>query len=50
VISLFAQLGEGFTPIHTGLTFVPMTVGMVAAIFPVAVDMTETVAFAWLAT
>jgi EmrB/QacA subfamily drug resistance transporter len=31
VISLFAQLGEGFTPIHTGLTFAPMTVGMVAA-------------------
>jgi EmrB/QacA subfamily drug resistance transporter len=30
-ISLFAQLGEGFSPIHTGLTFVPMTVGMVAA-------------------
>jgi EmrB/QacA subfamily drug resistance transporter len=30
-ISLFAQLGEGFSPIHTGLTFAPMTVGMVAA-------------------
>jgi predicted MFS family arabinose efflux permease len=30
-ISLFAQLGEGFSPIHTGLTYVPMTVGMVVA-------------------
>jgi MFS family permease len=30
-ISLFAQLGEGFSPIHTGLTYVPMTVGMVIA-------------------
>ncbi|HEX5193462.1 MAG TPA: MFS transporter [Solirubrobacteraceae bacterium] len=30
-ISLFAQLGEGFSPVHTGLTFAPMTVGMVAA-------------------
>src|ERR1700733_11129033 len=30
-ISLFAQLGEEFSPIHTGLTYVPMTVGMVVA-------------------
>jgi predicted MFS family arabinose efflux permease len=30
-VSLFAQLGEGFSPIHTGLTFAPMTVGMVVA-------------------
>jgi EmrB/QacA subfamily drug resistance transporter len=29
VISLFCQLGEHFTPIHTGLTVVPLTVGMV---------------------
>jgi EmrB/QacA subfamily drug resistance transporter len=31
VISLFCQLGEHFTPIHAGLTFVSMTVGMVIA-------------------
>jgi len=31
VISLFCQLGEHFSPIHAGLTFVPMTVGMVLA-------------------
>ncbi|HEX4012047.1 MAG TPA: MFS transporter [Solirubrobacteraceae bacterium] len=29
VISLFCQLGERFSPIHTGLTVVPLTVGMV---------------------
>ncbi|MFZ0091810.1 MAG: MFS transporter [Solirubrobacteraceae bacterium] len=31
VISLFCQLGEHFSPIHAGLTLVPMTVGMVMA-------------------
>jgi EmrB/QacA subfamily drug resistance transporter len=31
VVSLFCQLGEHFTPIHTGLTFVAMTGGMVLA-------------------
>ncbi|MGA9857055.1 MAG: MFS transporter [Solirubrobacteraceae bacterium] len=29
VVSLFCQLGEGFSPIRTGLTLVPLTVGMV---------------------
>ncbi len=29
VISLFCQLGERFSPIHAGLTLVPLTVGMV---------------------
>ena len=29
-ISLFGQLGEGFSPIHAGLTLTPMVVGMVA--------------------
>ena len=32
VVSLFMQLGEHFSPIHAGLTLVPMTVGMVLAI------------------
>ena len=31
VISLFCQLGERFSPIHAGLTFVSMTVGLVLA-------------------
>jgi EmrB/QacA subfamily drug resistance transporter len=31
VVSLFCQLGEHFSPIHAGLTFVPLTVGMVLA-------------------
>ena len=29
-VSLFAQLGEGFSPIHAGLTLIPMVVGMLA--------------------
>jgi EmrB/QacA subfamily drug resistance transporter len=29
-VSLFAQLGEGFSPIHAGLTLLPMVVGMLA--------------------
>ena len=29
IVSLFCQLGEGFSPIHAGLTLVPLTVGMV---------------------
>jgi EmrB/QacA subfamily drug resistance transporter len=28
-VSLFTQLGEGFGPIHAGLTLVPMVIGMV---------------------
>ncbi|MFT3866266.1 MAG: MFS transporter [Solirubrobacterales bacterium] len=28
-VSLFTQLGEGFSPIHAGLTLTPMVVGMV---------------------
>jgi EmrB/QacA subfamily drug resistance transporter len=28
-VSLFTQLGEGFSPIHAGLTLIPMVVGMV---------------------
>ncbi len=28
-VSLFCQLGEGFSPVHAGLTLVPLTVGMV---------------------
>ena len=31
IVSLFCQLGEGFSPVHTGLTFIPMTAGMVAS-------------------
>ena len=31
ILSLFCQLGEHFTPVHTGLTLVPMTVGMVVS-------------------
>jgi EmrB/QacA subfamily drug resistance transporter len=31
VVSLFCQLGEHFSPIHAGLTFVTMTVGLVLA-------------------
>jgi EmrB/QacA subfamily drug resistance transporter len=31
IVSLFCQLGEGFSPIHAGLTLTPMTVGMVIA-------------------
>ena len=30
VVSLFCQLGEHFSPIHAGLTLVPMTIGMLA--------------------
>jgi EmrB/QacA subfamily drug resistance transporter len=30
VVSLFCQLGEHFSPIHAGLTLVPMTIGIVA--------------------
>jgi EmrB/QacA subfamily drug resistance transporter len=29
-VSLFAQLGEHFSPIHAGLTLMPMVVGMIA--------------------
>ena len=29
-VSLFAQLGEGFSPIHAGLTLMAMVVGMIA--------------------
>jgi predicted MFS family arabinose efflux permease len=29
-VSLFAQLGEGFSPIHAGLTLTAMVVGMIA--------------------
>jgi EmrB/QacA subfamily drug resistance transporter len=28
-VSLFTQLGEGYSPIHAGLTLVPMVIGMV---------------------
>lgn len=31
VVSLFCQLGEHFSPIHAGLTLVPMTVGLIIA-------------------
>ena len=31
IVSLFCQLGEGFSPTHAGLTLMPMTVGMVIA-------------------
>lgn len=33
VLSLFCQLGEHFSPIHAGLTFVSMTIGLVLAMF-----------------
>jgi predicted MFS family arabinose efflux permease len=29
-VSLFAQLGEGFSPIHAGLTLMAMVIGMIA--------------------
>jgi EmrB/QacA subfamily drug resistance transporter len=29
-LSLFTQLGEGFTPIHAGLALIPMVIGMLA--------------------
>ncbi len=29
IVSLFCQVGEGFSPVHAGLTLVPMTAGMV---------------------
>ena len=29
-VSLFAQLGEGFSPIHAGLTLIAMVIGMIA--------------------
>ncbi len=29
-VSLFAQLGEGFSPVHAGLTLMPMVLGMIA--------------------
>ncbi len=29
IVSLFCQLGEGFSPVHAGLTLAPLTVGMV---------------------
>jgi predicted MFS family arabinose efflux permease len=31
VVSLFCQLGEGFSPVHAGLTILPMSVGLVIA-------------------
>jgi EmrB/QacA subfamily drug resistance transporter len=31
ILSMFCQLGEGFTPLHTGLTFLPMVVAMMIA-------------------
>ncbi len=31
IVSLFCQLGEHFTPIHAGLTLVPMMAGMIAS-------------------
>jgi EmrB/QacA subfamily drug resistance transporter len=31
IVSLFCQLGEGFSPTHAGLTLMPMTGGMVIA-------------------
>ena len=31
IVSLFCQLGEGFSPVHAGLTLVPMTAGMVVS-------------------
>jgi MFS family permease len=32
-ISLFGQLGEGWSPIHAGLTLIPMVVGMILGMF-----------------
>jgi EmrB/QacA subfamily drug resistance transporter len=32
IVSLFCQLGEGFSPVHAGLTLVPITVGMVLSL------------------
>ncbi len=29
IVSLFCQVGQGFSPVHAGLTLVPMTAGMV---------------------
>jgi EmrB/QacA subfamily drug resistance transporter len=29
IVSLFCQVGEGFSPVHAGLTLVPLTAGMV---------------------
>ncbi|HEY5429300.1 MAG TPA: MFS transporter [Solirubrobacteraceae bacterium] len=31
IVSLFCQIGEGFSPIHAGLTLVPLTAGMVVS-------------------
>jgi EmrB/QacA subfamily drug resistance transporter len=31
IVSLFCQVGEGFSPVHAGLTLVPMTAGMVVS-------------------
>ena len=28
-VSLYGQLGEGWSPIHAGLTLIPMVVGMI---------------------
>jgi hypothetical protein len=32
IVSLFCQLGEGFSPVHAGLTLVPITLGMVLSL------------------
>ena len=32
-ISLYGQLGEGWSPIHAGLTLTPMVVGMILGMF-----------------
>jgi EmrB/QacA subfamily drug resistance transporter len=32
IVSLFCQLGEGFSPVHAGLTLVPITLGMVVSL------------------
>ncbi|HEY2318496.1 MAG TPA: MFS transporter [Solirubrobacteraceae bacterium] len=31
IVSLFCQVGEGFSPVHAGLTLVPLTAGMVVS-------------------
>jgi len=31
IVSLFCQIGEGFSPVHAGLTLVPLTAGMVVS-------------------
>jgi EmrB/QacA subfamily drug resistance transporter len=31
IVSLFCQVGQGFSPVHAGLTLVPMTAGMVVS-------------------